>query len=331
MMETTRLDRPREAGGSPGSSWREIVKGVLVPIIALLAELPGTALADPAQIWFAPMDWFVRPWVGYGGSTDYMTLFQLQSADSALSKVAVFKVYVPFVQWAKDDDLRRVFAELKRRHIALAMETGMLTAGERCGHGVEGFGGDDAAKVAARIAQLGGDLAYLAMDEPIAGANVCHADLADAARDTAGNLAAVKAVFPRIRTGDIESVGPSPDAAVMWIEAFRTATGEPLAFFHADVLWQAPWQTPLEKLAVAIHERKIPLGVIYNGNNDDISDEAWVAHAEAHYRAVEADSGIAPDQAVFQSWVSYPSRLLPDTDPGAFTYLLSRYHQAAPR
>src|SRR6267142_7123286 len=177
MSRTTRLDRPTAAGRSAGSSWREIVKGVLVPILALLPQLPGTALADPAQIWFAPMDWFVRPWVGYGGSTDYMDLFQPQSADSALSKVAVFKVYVPFVQWAKDDDLRRVFTELKRRHIALAMETGVLTANERCGHGVEGYGGEDAAKVAARIARVGGDLAYIAMDEPIAGANVCHADL----------------------------------------------------------------------------------------------------------------------------------------------------------
>src|SRR5207245_1869678 len=116
------------------------------------------------------------------------------------------------------------------------------------------------------------------------------------------NLAAVKAIFPQLRAGDIEPVGPSPgDAQVedygRWADAFQ-ASGGALAFFHADIQWKEPWQVPLEKLAVILRDRKIPLGIIYNGNDDDTSDEAWVAHAEDHYRAVEADSRIVPDQVV---------------------------------
>lgn len=70
----------------------------------------------------------------------------------------------------------------------------MLTASERCGHGVEGYGGDGAAKLATRIEQLGGDLAYIAMDEPafyghhFFGDNACNTGLADIARDVATNL-----------------------------------------------------------------------------------------------------------------------------------------------
>jgi len=308
----------------------------------VLVQLPGTALANPPQIWFAPLDWFVRPEVGYGGSMDYMALFQPQSPDGILSQVAVFKVYAQFIKWANDDDLRRIFAELEHRHIALAMETGILTASARCGNGVEGYGGNGVAKLAARIARLGGDLAFIVMDEPafyghhFSGANTCHDDLPDIARDAAMNLAAVKAVFPQLRTGDGEPIGPSPGDSMIqeyarWADAFLAETGESLAFFQTDVQWKESWRIPLKKLAVVLRERKIPLGVIYNGNDDDTSDTAWVAHAEAHYRSVEADSGITPDQAVFQSWVSHPSHLLPDTDPGTFAYLLSRYHQAAPR
>jgi hypothetical protein len=307
----------------------EIGRRVARFVFAALITFSGQALAHSTQIWFAPMDWFVRPQPGYGGSTDYMALFQ-EPGDAILAQIDVFKIYFQFASWAADDDLKRVFTELKRHHIALALETGMLTATEQCGDGVEGYGGNDMVKAAARIASLGGDLAYVAMDEPVGGAVVCREDLSHAAQNAAQNLAEVKTIFPGIRVGDIESVGPTPDAAIKWAEAFRAATGEPLAFYHADVLWSASWQAPLEKLAAAIHEREIPFGVIYNGNNDDPSDEAWVANAEAHYRAVEADDKIAPDQVVFQSWVPHPTHLFPDTDPGAFSYLVLRYHRASP-
>jgi hypothetical protein len=325
-----------DSAGPMTISRRAVVAAAVAALIAYLVQSRTPALARSQQIWFAPMDWLVRPEVGFGGSTDYMALFGGQSPDAILSHVNVFKVYGQFIAWGEDDNLRRVFAELKRRQIALALETGMLTATERCGKGVEGYGGDGAPKLATRIAQLGGELAYIAMDEPafyghiFSGANTCQADFADIARDAAKNLAAVKAVFPGVRAGDTEPVGPSPaDNQIedngRWADAFRAATGEPLAFSHADLQWKEAWQAPLRKFAAVLRDRKIPLGVIYNGNDDDTSDKAWVAHAEEHYRSVESDRRIVPDQVVFQSWRAQPSHLFPETDPGAFTYLLKRY------
>jgi hypothetical protein len=322
---------------SRGVKYLALCAGMVLTIFLIwLVQL--RAFANGAQTWFGPLDWFVRPEVGYGGATDYMALFRSQSSERILSRIAVFKVYAQFVEWAKEDDLQRVFAELKHRHVALAMEAGMLTASEHCGHGVEGYGGDAASKLAARIAQSGGDLAYIVMDEPafyghhFTGPNKCQSDLADIAHDAAKNLAGVRAVFPHVRAGDGEPVGASLDDSLIeeysrWFDAFCVATGVPLAFFQADIQWKEAWQVPLEKLTVALRQRQIPVGVIYNGNDDDTSDQAWIAHAEAHYRAVEIDSRICPDQVVFQSWVSHPRHLLPDTQPGTFTYLLSRYHQ----
>lgn len=80
--------------------------------LALLIRLQGAALANSAEIWFAPMDWLVRPEAGYGGSTDYMALYQPQSDALIRFRVAVFKVYAQFVQRAEDDELRRAFTEL---------------------------------------------------------------------------------------------------------------------------------------------------------------------------------------------------------------------------
>src|SRR5205823_878287 len=138
-------------------SWPAVVAALVTIIVTCLVQSHDPAFARSRQVWFAPMDWFVRPEVGFGGSTDYMALFGARSPNGVLSHVNVFKIYAQFALWGQDDNLRRVFAELKRRHIALALETGMLTATERCGKGVEGYGGDGAAKLATRIAHLGGE------------------------------------------------------------------------------------------------------------------------------------------------------------------------------
>src|SRR5262249_35032149 len=45
----------------------------------------------------------------------------------------------------------------------------------------------------------------------------------------------------------------------------------------------------------------------------------------------EAESRSSPDNVIFQSWVSHPSHLLPDTDPGSFTYLIGRYFRPRTR
>jgi hypothetical protein len=121
------------------------------------------------------------------------------------------------------------------------------------------------------------------------------------------NLAAIKKIYPQVKVRDGEPIRPSPTDSIVlayaeWADAFQAATGDALAFSEADVVWSSEWQKPLQKWAAAWHERKIPFGVVYNGDDNAVSDEKWIAAAKSHWRAVEADEQIRPDLVVFQSW-----------------------------
>jgi hypothetical protein len=91
-------------------------------------------------------------------------------------------------------------------------------------------------------------------------------------------------------------------------------------------------------LSKALKARGIPLGIIYDAaakgqegwfdpKNVQNSDIGWVQNAVKHYTEVESGLGIHPDHAVFATWVRYPTRVLPESQPGTFTNLVFRYLQ----
>jgi hypothetical protein len=304
--------------------------------LLLIAFSMSQANAGEPEIWLAPLDPIERPFNGTKGSADYFDLF-LPGAPWVVSAkhIKVFKIYPQLVAYGSDEDLARMFQSLKQRHIALALEFGAMTDTEVCGRGVEGYNGEALGRMAERIKHLDGDIRYFAMDEPLwygvhfNGKNGCHSKVEAVARDIAVNIERLKVVYPNVQVGDIE---PMPVAQVPgwkaeiinWTKAFEGATGEKLAFLHADVLWDQPWQPFLTALDDELHANDILFGVIYNGNSGDMSDAAWIRHAEQHFRTFETDRR-RPDQAIFQSWVNYPTRVLPETAPESLTYLVRLY------
>ena len=125
--------------------------------------------------------------------------------------------------------------------------------------------------------RLGGDLQFVAMDEPLwnghefSGANACHTSISAVAADVAANLSSIRRVFPAVRVGDIEQIGrisPSDltDQIMQWTKAYQDAFGEPLAFVHFDVVWGGPWQQQLTILVHRLHVAGIKFGIIYNGD-----------------------------------------------------------------
>jgi hypothetical protein len=162
-----------------------------------------------------------------------------------------------------DAVLQAVFADLKRRHIALAMEMGFLSGKDSsgrqaCGVGIEGFGAAGSAKVfAERIKKNGGELEYFAMDEPLwyghhfKGKNACRWPMSEVARDIATESAALREMFPSVEIGDVEPIGTAqpPDwieEIAQWTEVYRQVVGQKLSFIHADVAWTCPsWQQQL--------------------------------------------------------------------------------------
>ena len=197
-------------------------------------------------------------------------------------------------------------------------------------------------EVAERIRLTGGDLRYLAMDEPLwfghqfTGPSACRTPVDELAREVATNVAIYRSVFPAVQVGDIEPFGSAnsagwTDQIMGWSQAYEHAVGRPLAFFHVDVNWNGPWRSQLALLVPRLHAVGLKFGIIYNGDRADQTSLAWTQHAEQRFAAIEAESTLTPEQAILQTWMPHPSRMLPETRPGTMTWLVNRYLAAETR
>jgi len=180
------------------------------------------------------------------------------------------------------------------------------------------------------------------MDEPLGFGryshlqNACQSSLADLAGDIAGKVFAIRQIFPAVQIGDIEGIGQSGrpddvDSLMEWTKAYESAAGAPLSFLHVDVQWAGRWQPQIKRLASRLHTAGIEFGIIYNGDTDDQTNEAWTRHAERRFAEVEADPALVPDHAILQTWMRYPTHMLPETQPGTMTWLVDRYRTAQTR
>jgi len=291
------------------------------------------------ELWMAGLDPITRPESGNPLASDFMELFAPDApwADAS-ARLQVLKVSTQFLVRGGDSDLSLMFSDLRRRHIALAVEGLMLTGNGTCGVGVEGYAAPLGMKtLAERVRALGGDLSYVAMDEPLwfghvfDGRLACRATLAEIARDVAVKVADVRRLFPAVVVGDIEPIG-SPaaphdwiDQLMLWSAEYRAATGTPLAFVHADVQWSQAWQPGVETLNRQLTADGIRFGVIMNGDPDEATGVAWTSHASQRSHAVRRLLRRWPDFVIFQSWHAQPEKFLPEDRPGTLTNLVSRF------
>jgi hypothetical protein len=307
--------------------------------IAVAVAAAGLCWSPPAargaEVWFSVPQ--ARP--------QFMSLFQPDAPwQQAASAIRVFKIYTYLVANANysDDVLRHIFADLKRRNIALALEGELTTKPSNCGIGESyEWPAGSSAVIAERIHRLGGDLRFVAMDEPlffghhITEGPACHMPIADLARNVATDVAAFKHVFPDVQIGDIEPLGVGDpewvDAIVQWTQAFKVATGQPLAFVHLDMNWGGQWRKEATELVPHLRQAGIKYGVIYDGGGDDKTDLAWTNSAERHFVEIESSAALTPDQAVVQTWSPNPVALLPETQPGTMTWLVGRYRAVPTR
>jgi hypothetical protein len=322
--------------------------GRLMPACALATVLvlprPGwPAAAQPPIVWFAPRNQPPIP------APDFMNLFQPNAPwPKAASSVQIFKLFPQFVHSASDADLQTVFNNLQQREIALAIEYGLLNPSDRllcggkgpqCGQ-VEGFGGAFLAGDLARIKNLGGNLQFVAMDEPLWFGNYStepgapRAPISALVQDIAKQVTILHSYFPNAVVGDIEPVagvgGPTNwvQEIGQWASAYQQAVGQPLAFFHSDAAWQATGSaTQLRQLQSYFHAQRIPFGIIYDGDFND-SAVQWTTAAEQRFANIETNPQAVPDDAILESWHPQPLYALPETQAGTMTYLVDRYMAA---
>jgi hypothetical protein len=316
---------------------------ILIILGLFLSGMPAAAGLNTTTVWFAPRNQPPIP------APDFMNLFQPSAPWlQAASHVQIFKLYPQFVNSASDADLQTVIAGLRQRHIALAIEYGLLNRndpvlcggkGTQCGL-VEGFDGEILANALARINNLGGNLQYVAMDEPMwfgtysTEPGAPQASISAIAQDIAIQVATVHKYFPNALVGDIEPVagagGPTNwiQQITQWANAYKAAVGQPLAFFHTDVAWQGTgWSGQLTALQAFLNAEGIPFGIVYHG---DYSDGAvkWTTAAEQYFAGIETNPQADPDHAILQTWNPQPLYALPETQPGTMTNLVDRYAAA---
>lgn len=323
---------------------RGLAAGLLSALVAVVgssasgavsAGTDAAATAVQPVVWFAPLPPLrITGSRTYFGSTDFMKLFTKQAAwPNAARQVSVFKLYGEWVaHTATYAELRRAVSDLKRRKIPIAVETGPLPASPQCGQGVEGFAGGEGLWTASRIKAAGGTLRYVAFDEPFfygslyTGPNACGWNAHRVAQAVAAYMRGIRAVFPHVEFGDTEplTTGAHVEHYKEWIDAYRDATGESLAFLHLDLWYTLPrWPQLARELEVFARSRGVAFGMIYNGDGQDVSDKDWLGRAQQRFELYETEGG-RPEHAVLQSWTDKPDRVLPETR-GTFTNLILRY------
>lgn len=322
-----------------------------IGLVVLTLTLGGTATAGGAarDIWLAPQG--LDP--SRQSAVDFAALFKPHAPwKAAAARIRVFKFYSGYLLHAPQAEIDAEIADLNRRGIAIAVETGVMNVppnpASGCGGlgNVEGYGTVARANRISRIIKAAqGQLKFIAMDEPLYYGHVythfagkgqgCHSAMAQVLRLTKPTLAAFVQQFPGVVIGDIEPTvfaGTDPrwrEDLAAWVTGFKRAMGRPLAFLDLDVEW---WRGPREPnelfhLAEAMKARGLigQIGVIFNGAPQDRTDAAWVQDAERHIQLVEDQLHWHPDRAIFQSWTLHPTHALPEAAPDTLTHLVDMY------
>jgi hypothetical protein len=135
-------------------------------------------------------------------------------------------------------------------------------------------------------------------------------------------------IEPEIVVGDIEVLARDQpiSAYTDFLDAYESATGAKLPFFHLDIDYGIPdWAERAHALEEAVRARGVPFGVIYDGHFDDGTDAQWTQHAAETFAVLEGQLGGHPEDILFQSWNQRPWYNLPEDQADTFTHLLDRY------
>jgi hypothetical protein len=309
-----------------------------VSILFFYALYPFSA--QSTEIWIAGIDPSVRK-IKYNQSRhEYIDSFRSDLVQSEFAGVSVFKSPTQWISNATDEELLVMIAGLRQAGVKLAVE-GLATpiGDDGCGRGIEGFSKSGSmAKILQRVKSLGGEVSYVALDEPFwygshfRGYRACSYDLRRLAGLISLEIKYMRDVFPNIKVGVIEPVridSRNRDIVYIknWLTSFRDISGFDFDFFHADMYWNSDSLSKVPELAKYLAERGIAFGVIYNGDNSSATDEAWIDLAESRFSDLEGERSTVPDHAILQSWDRRPVRFGPRKADNSLISLIDRYQK----
>ncbi len=307
-------------------------------ILILVALLPAVAFSQ--EVWFAPPDNLQRG-ARPRANEDFPHLFDPSPAWSMRADVFVISPLMG-TPAGPEDTLRGINAFLAQHHMALAVGIGAAqmdnanpVPGE-CGFGVEGMSRPNRNAIEfKRLKQLGVDVQYVTMDEPLTFAhyytkkNACRYSIQDTARRVAASIAEIRQFYPNVKVVDYES--PTITSAQqwkadfpLWLSAYRQATGMPLDAVVFDIDWRMPWLNWVSPGAVVAHENGVRAGIFLDGTGPGASDADAIMAYKQNALSVQK-SKLPFDLVVIANWTPHPSRNLPESDPETLTSFLHWY------
>ena len=300
------------------------------------------ARSSERHLWIGGISPFMQRHRKIDNPSDWMAMFEPNAAwPVASAHMAYFKMPSQAIEGSTDEEMHTIIDGLRRRHIGLAIEMGLLLDGPNgCGHGLEGMGAlHEPDNVIKRMKALGGTIDAVAMDEPVIFGRLklkgerdntpgCQYPVATLVDQVAPKIEQLREAFPNIRVGDIEAIGGGASGArgMEDILAFETQLhqrthGFAPAFVHADMQWNDVGViAQADRLGRRMHALGIRVGVICDGGGPNIKDSnAWVNNAVQRCATLAADPNFAPDDLIAQTWETLPTKMLPENAPGTMT------------
>jgi len=343
----------------------------LIPLQTIQAQT-----ATQPEIWLGAASWHSTADSPHPRAVDLMDMFKPDAPwQDAASHVQVFRLGPVFFhrlgQESNQDEVNAVVADLKRRHIAIAVEIGVIeiVPGSCPDRIQEGYGTlSEARKIADMIKKAGGEIKYLNIDEGLNFGHFferspsktgCRLPISEIVSRSREILNFFKQEFPNIVIGETEPtammreeghdhIAERPDwksAMLEYYTRFREALGQPLDFLILDPQWEfkrgsvAKDVETVYNYAEELKRRGLVqrVGMMYNGGGPfDKTDATWVAAARNHMAIVEKSFRPRPDIIAFLSWQENPTHAMPD-DPtrdtltGLVTYYFDHYGAGSPR
>jgi hypothetical protein len=313
-------------------------RAFLSTLFVALTFASASASAQEVWMWAGPhVDHPVPGWEDV--RSDKGDMWKPDAPWKAVSHAVKVLLFTPTnVERARDGDLQQAISDIKRRNIALAVGTGLLIRSDRCRSKSEAYvDRETLERLFDKLRRNGADVKYVTMDEPFfyghrdSGPTACRESAQALAQALKESIAIVRRYFPNAQFGADEVVDvsrPWVQELVEWTDTYKAVTGESLAFIHADVGWREEAVRNLVPLAAALKQRHVPLGVIYDADRfNNNSDENWSRNTISHFAIVESELAVHPDHAVIETWVRYPSRVLPENKPGTLSNVVLQYIQ----
>lgn len=257
---------------------------------------------------------------------------------TALSHVDVYRLHAFQVRrYLSDAQLITLFAFLREHGIALMFETEPLEPPDpaECAQN-ESFEGIYDREMAQRIADLGGRIDIIAVEEPyhfghlLDTPTACRYTVERVVDEVRNHVEGIREIFGRhIPVGSIEPIWQSPrttpDDMAIWLDTYRERAGEPFAFLHVDPDWTRPdWADVAAGIASVADARDVPFGILYTAGEQP-DGATWMQAMAENAAELEQVHGVRPQHVSIQSWFAWPDHDLPETDPTALTSGLVRY------